>query len=172
MIYRRPLPHEAEVMAALHVQCWREAYAEILPDKLMASFSVQKRLPMWQAVIPHTERFVLAAFNKSKPAGFVISGPTEEQHIEHQNGHLWAIYIAAKYNRKGIGRELIKRAANDWLSKGGRTMTIGVLAENTNARAFYEKLGARFVKTSTYDWDGHQLPDCIYMFEDLPALTP
>jgi ribosomal protein S18 acetylase RimI-like enzyme len=172
MIYRRPLPDEAEAMAALHVRCWREAYSEFLPTELIASFSVEKRLPMWQAVIPNAERFVLAAFDECKPAGFVISGPTEEQHTENQDGHLWAIYIAADYNRKGIGRELIGHAAADWYSKGGRTMTIGVLAENKNARVFYEKLGARFVKSGSYDWDGHQLADAIYVFEDLPSLIP
>jgi hypothetical protein len=51
-------------------------------------------------------------------------------------------------------------------------MTVGVLADNKTARAFYEKLGARLVKTGTYDWSGFKLPDAIYVFDDLPSLTP
>jgi ribosomal protein S18 acetylase RimI-like enzyme len=172
LIYRRPTPVEAEAMAALHVQCWREAYGAFLPAALMASFSVEKRLPMWQAVIPHVDRFVLGVFDQDVPVGFIISGSTDEQHIENQDGHIWAIYIAEKYYRKGIGRKLIGHAAQDWMNRGGQSLTLGVLSENKTARAFYEKLGARLVKSSTYDWDGQILPDCIYVFDDLASLIP
>jgi ribosomal protein S18 acetylase RimI-like enzyme len=170
--YRRPRLDEAEAMAALHVQCWREAYAGFLPSELMSTFSTERRLPMWQVAIPHPERFVLSAYDEAKPIGFVISGATDEKHIENQDGHLWAIYIEGQYHRKGIGRELIAAAAADWLAKGGKSITLGVLAENTDARMFYEKLGARLVKTSTYDWEGHKLADAIYVFEDLTSLIP
>jgi ribosomal protein S18 acetylase RimI-like enzyme len=170
--YRRPRLDEAEAFAELHVQCWREAYVEFIPPELVSTFSSERRLPMWQAVIPQPERFVLAAYDEAKPVGFVISGSTDEKHIENQDGHLWAIYIASQYHRKGIGRALIAVAAADWRAKGGRSMTLGVLAENASARLFYEKLGARFVKSSTYDWDGFKLADAIYVFEDLSSLTP
>ena len=111
MIYRRPTLDESETLAALHVQCWREAYAGFLPTELISTFSNERRLPMWQAVIPNPERFVMAAYDQAKPIGFVISGATDEKHIANQDGHLWAIYIANQYHRKGIGRELIAAAA-------------------------------------------------------------
>jgi ribosomal protein S18 acetylase RimI-like enzyme len=170
--YRRPRLDEAETFAALHVQCWREAYAGFLPPELISTFSTERRLPMWQAVIPNPDRFVLAAYHEAKPVGFIISGSTLENHIENQDGHIWAIYIASQYHRKGIGCELIAAAATDWLAKDGKSMTLGVLAENVSARLFYEKLGARLVKTSTYDWDGYKLADAIYVFEDLTSLIP
>jgi ribosomal protein S18 acetylase RimI-like enzyme len=172
MRFGRPFSEETAALAALHVQCWREAYAEFLPMNLLSSFSTQKRLPLWQAVIPNTERFVLAAYIDENPCGFIISGSTDEKHIENQDGHVWAIYIEAEHHRKGIGRELISRAAGDWLTRGGHSMTVGVLAENVNARAFYEKLGARLVRTGTYEWDGYKLEDAIYVFENLPSLIP
>ena len=172
LIYRRPEPHEAEGMASLHVQCWREAYAEILPAELLATFSAEKRLPLWQKVIPDEARFVLAAFDLSQPVGFVISGPSNERYIEDQDGNLDTIYIAASHYRKGIGRELLCRAAEDWQQRGGRTMTVGVLAKNIRARSFYESQGAKLAKLTTYIWDGHELPDAIYVFEDLKSLIP
>ncbi len=170
--YRRPSLDEAETLAALHVQCWREAYAGFLPIELVSSFSAEQRLPMWQAVISNSERFVLAAYDKAKPCGFIISGSTNEKHIENQDGHIWAIYIVSQFHRKGIGRALIAAAATDWLGRGGKNITLGVLAENAGARFFYEKLGARLVKTSTYDWDGYKLADAIYVFDDLTSLIP
>jgi ribosomal protein S18 acetylase RimI-like enzyme len=170
--FRRPTIDEASAMAALHVQCWREAYSEILPNELLNSFNDETRLPMWQSVIPNADRFVLAAYDDAKPVGFVISGGSDEKHIEDQDGHLWGLYIAVDYGRRGIGRRLIASAASDWLARGGTSMTIGVLAENIRARSFYEALGAKLVKLGTYKWDGYPLPDTVYIFENLPALIP
>ena len=167
LIFRRPLPSEAEAFAALHVQCWQESYTEIVPKELMATFTSTTRLPMWQSAIPNLERFVLGAYVENQPAGFVISGSTPEKHVENQDGHLWAIYILEAYQGKGIGRNLVRYAHADWAARGGTSMTVGVLAENKAARLFYEKLGARFVRDGEYEWSGHRLKDCIYIWNDL-----
>ncbi len=168
---RRPWPEEAEAFAALHVQCWREAYSAFVPAALMATFSTEKRLPMWQAALANPQRFILGAYAHGKPVGFVMSGATEEKFIAEQDGHLWALYIAAAQHRQGVGRALAHAAAQHWLSHGGKTMTIGVLAENNLARAFYEKLGAKLLKYGTYNWDGFDLPDCLYIFDDLAKIA-
>ena len=172
MIYRRPNVDEAQAMATLHVRCWREAYADILPSELVNSFNDQTRLPMWQAVIPNTQKFVLGAFDANVPVRFVISGLSDENYIEDQDGNLETIYLASSHYRQGIGRELIGRAARDWVLNGGKSLTVGVLAENIRARRFYESLGAKLVRLTTYTWDGHELPDAIYVFADLPSLIP
>ena len=164
--YRRPMPEEARTFAALHVQCWREAYVPYVPPELMAGFSVEKRLPMWEGVLATAERMVFGAYDGTMPVGFIIAGPTPEQLIDKQDGHVWALYIASAYNRRGIGATLMAMAAEKWLARGGETFTIGVLRANEPARRFYEALGALLVKESTYDWDGHQLEDCIYLLSN------
>ncbi len=169
--YRRPHAHEAEAMAELHVQCWREAYVDYVPLDLMNSFSAQKQLPMWQAVLGQANTMVKAAYLQEKPIGFIIAGPTREQHIENQDGHISALYIAEKCYRRGIGRALLAQAAIHWAADGGKNLTVGVLAQNAPARRFYEALGARLVKLGTYTWDEFELPNAIYVFEDLPALA-
>ena len=169
--FRRPRPDEAEAFAALHVQCWREAYPAILPAKLMATFSTEMRLPMWQAALANPERFIFGAYVDGEPAGFVMSGPSHEKYIAEQDGHLWALYIAASQHRRGIGRALVCAATQHWSAQGGKTMTIGVLAENKPARAFYERLGAKLLKYGTYNWSGFDLPDCLYIWDDLAKIA-
>ena len=169
--YRRPGVDEAEAFAALHVQCWRETYADIVPAELMATFSTATRLPLWQHAVADRHRFILGAYEAGRPVGFIMSGATEEKLIENQDGHIWALYIAAAQHKHGIGRHLVAQAAADWFSRGGTTMTVGVFAENKPARAFYEKIGAEIVRQGTYRWDGHDLPDCIYFWHDLAKLA-
>ena len=168
--YRKPMPEEAEAFAALHVQCWREAYAAILPPALMATFSTAKRLPMWEARLRDDKLFIMGAYADGRPCGFVMSGAAEEKYIPDQDGHLWALYIAAAQHRLGIGRQLVHVAVQHWQTLGGRTMTIGVLAENKPARVFYETLGAELVKFSKYNWGGFDLPDCLYIWNDLAKI--
>ena len=163
--YRKPRPDEAEAFAALHVQCWREAYPAYLPADLMATFSTEKRLPMWQAALVNPERFILGAYVDNEPVGFVMSGAPSEKYIDDQDGHLWALYIAASQHRKGIGRALVFAAMQHWMEQGGKTMTIGVLKENMPARTFYECIGAKLLKYSTYNWSGFDLPDCLYILD-------
>ena len=170
--YRRPTFDEAETMAALHVQCWKEAYAGIVPDELMAKFDVGQRTPMWQKSLGDAKRVVIAAYDEDKAVGFVIAGQPLEHIFEGEDGHIAAVYILASHYRLGIGRKLIALAAQQWLAQGGQSLALGVLAENVRARNFYESLGARLVKTGTYDWDGYPLKDAIYVFEDLPLLIP
>ena len=137
----------------------------------MATFSTEKRLPMWQATLVNPERFVLGAYVDNIPAGFIISGPSDEKHIPEQDGHLWALYIAALQHRQGIGRTLAYAAMQHWHALGGSTMTIGVLAENKPARAFYESLGAKLLKYNTYNWSGFELPDCLYILDNLAKIA-
>lgn len=53
---------------------------------------------------------------------------------------------------------------------GGKTLWLGVLSENKNAIAFYEHLGAKFVRETIYSWGQYDLPNMIYVFEDMDKM--
>ncbi len=168
--YRRPLPNEAETFAELHVQCWREAYVDILPSALMQSLDVGKRLPMWVKNLSDNSRIIFGAYDEGAAVGFIIAGKPVEELFDDMDGHIAAIYIAASQYRRGIGQALMSKVAGAWAEQGGDSLALGVLAENARARAFYESLGGKLIKTGTYEWDGFPLADAIYSFDDLPAL--
>jgi ribosomal protein S18 acetylase RimI-like enzyme len=169
--FRRPAVEEVAAMATLHVQCWREAYSSIVPPELVARFDVAHMIVRWQEHVQMHERFILGAYNVEQPVAFVNSGSPVEKIHDEMDGHIAALYVAQSHYRQGLGRKLMALAASDWLAKGGHSITLGVLADNTRARTFYEAVGGRFVKTGTYDWHGHELEDAIYVFEDLRRLA-
>jgi ribosomal protein S18 acetylase RimI-like enzyme len=104
-------------------------------------------------------------------AGFVNLGAPSEILFPGMDGHIAALYILQAFQRQGLGRRLLGAAAGEWLSRGGISMALGVLAENHQARKFYESLGAKLVHTGTYEWEGHPLDDAIYVFENLAELA-
>jgi ribosomal protein S18 acetylase RimI-like enzyme len=169
--FQRPNIAEAAAMAQLHVQCWREAYSAIVPEELVARFDVAHMIVRWQEHLQKEKRLVIAAYDDEQPIAFVNSVSPVEKIDDEMDGHIAALYVAQSYYRQGLGRKLMALAAADWLVKGGHSITLGVLSANQRARAFYEAMGGRMVKTGTYDWHGHQLEDAIYVFEDLPRLA-
>lgn len=48
-------------------------------------------------------------------------------------------------------------------------MSVWAVCVNPN-RAFYERLGATFVREFPYDWDGCVTPGCVYGWTDTKAL--
>ena len=169
--FRRPHAGEAAAMAKLHVQCWREAYTSIVPEGVSQRFDVAPMIVRWQEHVQNQDRFIQAAYDREYPVAFVNSGSPVEKIHAGMDGHITALYVAQSHYRQGLGRKLMALAAADWLGKGGHSLTLGVLAANRRARTFYETMGGKLVKSSTYDWHGHQLEDTIYVFEDLPHLA-
>jgi ribosomal protein S18 acetylase RimI-like enzyme len=172
----RPDESVAVQLATANITCWRQAYAAIVPAVILAKADIEEQTAKWKGILGDSDRVVFAATTmEGDVAGFVVAGRPTENLVEGVDGHIAALYILAQFHRRGLGRLLLAAVAKDWLARGGHSLSVGVLAENTQARHFYETLGARLVRTSTYEWDGHPLPDAIYMFEDiaeLAALTP
>ena len=169
--FQRPHFEDAAAMAKLHVQCWREAYSAIVPPELVARFEIAHMIVRWQEHLSKSDRYIEAVYEDELPIGFVNSGSPVEKIHDEMDGHIAALYVAQSHYRQGLGRKLMALAAADWLRRGGRSISLGVLAENARARAFYEATGGRLVKTGTYDWHGFRLEDAIYVFEDLPGLA-
>ena len=169
--YRIPTAADAEAIAHLHVACWREAYAGIVPISILDTVDMADRTARWQCYVENGKSIVALASREGVPVGFVHAGKLEEPLAEGADGHIYALYILARQHRQGIGRALLGRAAHGWLARGGVSMSVGVLTANQPAVAFYEALGARFVRPDTYSWHGHALAESIYIFENLAELA-
>jgi ribosomal protein S18 acetylase RimI-like enzyme len=172
LIYRRPTRDEAEAMAALHVQCWREAYANIVPNSLLEKSAASSRLSIWRDSLDDEKRSVFAAFEDETAIGFIVAGKSKQENFEGEDGHIFMLYLRSSYHRRGIGRQLLKLAAGQWLKQGGHSLSLSVLTANKSAIKFYEGMGASLVRVGTYKWDEYELPNAIYVFENLPALIP
>ena len=168
--YTVPALDMAEAIARLHVASWREAYADIIPAEILANVDMADRVSRWRGYLGAAGYPTYLAQVHGEPAGFIRAGRLAEP-FAGADGHIFALYVLARFHRHGIGRRLIGLAAKAWLGGGGRAFSVGVLSANAGARAFYEALGARFIRAETYEWDGHTLPESIYLFENMEELA-
>ncbi len=158
-------------MARLHIACWREAYAGIVPADALAGADLDERSAKWRQSIADPASFVLGAFEGAEPVALILARPRSDPEASLGDGEIPALYVRASHYRRRLGSRLMAGAAGWWLGRGGHSLRLGVLAANARAVAFYERLGGRVVKTGTYRWGGAEIPDAWYLFEDLAALA-
>lgn len=168
--YRVPAVADAEAIARLHVASWREAYAGIVPQAILDAVDLDDRIARWRGYLAQ-EGVTFLAEVEGVAAGFIRAGAPPEPLAAGADGHVFALYVLRRHHRQGIGRRLLGLTAAAWLRQGGQAMSVGVLTENTPALAFYQGVGASFVRAETYRWDGHDLPESIYVFRNLPDLA-
>jgi ribosomal protein S18 acetylase RimI-like enzyme len=169
--YSSPGPDRAEDLARLHVASWREAYTGMIPPDILADVDLADRTARWRSYLEAGGYPTFLASVAGEPAGFIRTGRLAEPLAEVADGHIYALYVLQRFHRGGIGRKLMGLAAAEWLQQGGRAFSLGVLTANQGARTFYEALGARFVRPDVYNWQGHNLPESIYVFENLSELA-
>ncbi|WP_421694243.1 GNAT family N-acetyltransferase [Aestuariivirga sp.] len=171
ILYTVPGPKDAGTIAQLHVASWREAYARMIPPEILAGIDLADRTARWQSYLAVPGNPTWLASVDGVAAGFIRAGRLSEPLVEGADGHIYALYVLHRFYRMGIGRALLARVATQWREADGHALSLGVLTANHPARAFYEALGARLVTDDSYEWDGHLLPESIYVFENLAELA-
>jgi len=126
---------DAPEIARVHVASWRVAYRGMIPDEVLDGLSVAERTERWYERLEQGTT-TLVALSDTALVGFCAlrrgaGGPVE----------IGALYLDPEVLRQGIGTRLIRETLRRLRADGEREVTLGVLAGNVRARAFYARLG-------------------------------
>lgn len=168
-------PADAAAIGALHVAAWREAYAGLLPDALLAELSVEGRIAMWGKVLADPGAFETAAVfvveAKSKIVGFGACGPQRDEALAAAgfSGEIVAIYVLRAHQHHGAGRALMAAMAGALSDRGHTAASLWVLRDNAPARAFYEALGGAILGEKEEAGPNGTRSELAYGWRDLAA---
>ena len=137
--------HDAPQIARVHVASWRTTYQGLLPDDFLASLDDAGYEERWRRALADSSIRVYVAEAGAEVVGFA-SGGRERAGESGYTGELYAIYVVQPEQRRGLGRELVRSVVGGLKDLGLGDMIIWVLKDNHDARAFYERLGGRFVR--------------------------
>ena len=133
---------DADLLAALHTDSWRHAYAGLIPTEHLENHAPAERLATWRArMLEHAEAPLIVTLLRvdGKPAGFSCLMPLAEPGY---GIYLDNLHVMADYQGLGLGKRLMThcaaRVAYEW---PGKPLFLYVLDGNTQARAFYQALG-------------------------------
>ena len=101
--------------------------------------------------------------------GLVMGGLAKTDALP-QLGEVYALYVRASHQGRGLGRRLVQAVAARLAQLGMSALQIGCLAANAPARRFYESLGGRLVDERLFDEAGVMLPEVVYGWADIEAL--
>jgi ribosomal protein S18 acetylase RimI-like enzyme len=165
---------DTEGIARVHVQGWRESYAEFLAPEALAGLSVEERIAMWRSVFAKPDpraRLLVAETPEGEIVGFVRGGPVGPKGagLLGTETEIFAIYLLDKVKRQGIGRRLLAGVLEHLAAQGFRRAGLWVLRDNHAARRFYEALGGRAGPEQSFDLLGQRVTEIVYRFDLPPA---
>ncbi len=124
-------------------ETWKESYSSFIPiDDLQVYFNEN-----------YTLEKLAEQYNDAKVTGFVaeyddaIAGYEKTYCNEKENRlYVQQLYILPVYQNLGLGRKLMKSAAERAKSMGLENIWLGVMVKNKSAIAWYKKMGYEIVE--------------------------
>lgn len=176
-LIRRAGRGDARTLAEIHIQTWRETYAGIMPEEILAGLDVDKWTQTWRDAFAGADDPAFAVFLAhdlgGAPSGFLTCRRQTSQKLLPlgYDGEITHLYLLRRLHRQGVGRRLSQIAARRLLDKGCAAAALWVLRDNPPARRFYEALGAAPTGVAgVWEIYGAVLPDIAYGWRDLRQL--
>lgn len=151
---REALPSDAQGIARVHLDSWRETYSGVLDDRFFSEEAFARRLRFWNRYLsmePRRGRLAVAV-NHGSIIGFASSGDAVGPDAEHgftpvRPLHLFAIYVVASAHGTGAGQSLLDAVV------GTEPAQLWVLRGNARAISFYQRNGFAFDEVEYTDPD-------------------
>lgn len=172
-IIRPATPADALAIAQVQVATWHTAYSGVLSDDVLNTLSVEQNAANWARGIGREGRVCCVAVVDEGVVGFAYGARCRDEALEAQgyDGEIYALYVLAAQQGKGLGRQLVAASAKDLRTLGYAGMAIWVLKENASGRGFYEKLGGTLIREKTIDVRGENHIEVAYGWADLSLFS-
>lgn len=161
---------DADGIARLHAASWQSAYRGIVPDVFLDADLVGERTAYWAQKMRGLSgrEFVILVELGGELLGFcaVLDRPERGYDALIDNLHV-------RPDRKGhgIGRALMKAAAERLIASGRSSVYLWVLDGNTPAEGFYASRAGQPEDVSVTSYGGHPVRQTRYVWRTLDALT-
>ena len=173
VLVRRASIDDCERIAAIHVASWRETYRGMIPDAVLDRLSIPVRAQRWREIMssnPTQPSFV--AEIAGEPVGFSSGGARRGQALT-QDAEIYALYVARRAQRNGVGSLLMSALVQGFRQRGWESRCLWVARENEPARRFYERLGGEIAAEKVENRPGYDLAEVAYVWSRLDGiLTP
>ena len=153
MKIERAIAEDVPAIARAQVRSWQAAYERIVPplgvpsltarspaDQL-ATLSVEKREALWRELLARGAPELLVAKDHEYIVGFVAFGRCRDEDAIASRAEIWSMYVIPSHWSQGVGTQLWNQARERMSELGYRTVSLWLLAANTRAIQFYDRMG-------------------------------
>lgn len=171
MKVRKAEAADADAIARIYVESWRDTYAGLIPDDVLVGMSRQRQAASWRTSISHHRHAqrIMVAEGADGVLGFGSCGPARDVGLPYQ-GEVYTLYVDPDHRGEGIGRSLLRALFAALARYRMESALVWVLEENP-ARYFYEAVGGSFVAVREERLWGTVLRQRAYAWQDLTSLV-
>jgi GNAT superfamily N-acetyltransferase len=170
---RRGVVDDATEASRMHAETWRTSYRGLVPDALLDGLTNDRWENGWRRGFESMDptRVVHVAEINGRMVGFAGGGRARAGAPPGYVGEVYAIYVRPEHQRHGIGRVLLKAAAEGLVQRGLVPIVIWTLFNNPASRGFYDSLGGTVIGEKREPFEGHELHEVAYGWLDPAPLT-
>lgn len=170
---RKAVSGDAPRIAYVRITGWHQSYKGIIPAALLDKLNIDDDEIRVRAAIEDIAnkslRFVVET--EGVVTGIGACGPARNGDDE-KRAAVYAIYLLDEIKGRGIGSAFMRHMAGALIEEDYESLEVGVLEKNEPARKFYEKLGGKLKGSGVFSYEGFDLPDVTYFWDDIRVLTP
>jgi ribosomal protein S18 acetylase RimI-like enzyme len=142
---REATPDDAPAIARLHAESWRTHYRGAYTDEYLDGPVYEERADTWRSRLDEAapNQFIVVAERDGELVGFACAYGADD---DRWGTLLDNLHVRTDLHRSGIGRRLVAEIARFCRERyAGHGLYLWVLAQNTNAREFYARIGGEDV---------------------------
>jgi GNAT superfamily N-acetyltransferase len=161
-------PADAAEIARIQLDIWRTAYAELLPEQVLAGLDAGEAALTWRQTIEQGPAQVFVAVEGDWLVGLCAAGPAPEDETAGADGApakdsatvalVSTLLVEARWGRRGHGARLLAEAGRAMLAAGSTRGIAWIPERDAASLAFYQR--AAWVADGTVrtlDADGRPL---------------
>lgn len=156
---RKAVENDAQHIAEIHVQSWKETYTGILNQAVLDALSVPKRLMLWQQIIPDPDHQLFVYEKNGRILGFLDGYLNPNSHI----AEIRAFYLLKNIQGEGIGRAMFEQFHQLIHPQQHQILRLEVINKNPS-RYFYEKMGGQAVEEKDASDLGEGITEVFYQW--------
>ena len=160
---------DAVAVARVHAASWKATYRGILPDTYLDGEVDLERAEYWHTAL-NGQRYPIVKLARAsgEVVGFIaLHNDPDDQGYDFTIEHL---HLLPECQGQGLGRYLMKAAAEMVLANGAANLCLWVFEENIAAIGFYERLGGVTDAHGSDKFAGGDAPDRRIGWHDLDGL--
>ena len=160
---------DAGAIARVHRESWRTSYTGILPLEVIDREAGRKSEAAWRRRLSQPGQSTwIAETPRDGVIGFASCGEARAE-VDDLDAEIYALYVIQSHQGRGVGRELMRACARDFVRQGLFGFYLWVLRAN-RARLFYEAMGGREVAERQERLGLHRYEEVAYGWHDLTDL--
>lgn len=170
MIIRQANKSDLLSIGKVQVDSNRSTYVGIMPEDYLNNLSYESKASEWEEKLfseKSTQFMYVAEDDYSNIVGFASGSLVKTNDLFERE--IYSIYILKKFQRKGIGRLLIKAIIKKFIESNVSSMILWTLQDNPS-RLFYGHLGGKIVAKRIIDRGGKELQQIAYAWENITCI--